>query len=135
MKFFTLHISKNKKNISNHIVKKGIGLLLVFAMIGWGQMSWGQIVGWDVSSLPGGVNNFGPSPYNPTTTAANVTATGFVRGSGMLTSGTGAARGWGGTDFIAATSANAITANDFFTFTVKANAGYALSLSTRDLPL
>jgi hypothetical protein len=88
------------------------------------------IAGWDVNGLPGGNNNFGPSPLTASTAAANVTVGGLTRGSGVATSGTGAARGWGGTDWVASSAAAAVTAQDYVTFTVQPSAGFALSLSS-----
>ena len=87
------------------------------------------IAGWDVSTLTGGVNNFGPSPLAPTDQALYVTIGSMTRGSGVGTTGTGAGRGWGGNSWNVATSALAIAGNKFITFTVKANSGYTLSLS------
>lgn len=92
--------------------------------------AWGQIVGYDTSTQPGGANNFGASPLAPSVVAANVTATGLTRGAGVLTTGTGAARGFGGTGFNTADAAASIAADKFFTFTVKANTGFTLSLSS-----
>lgn len=91
---------------------------------------FGQIAGWDTSVLPGGAGNYGPSPYTPTTTAANTTVVGLTRGSGVGITGTAAARGWGGTAWSQTTAADGITNNQFFTFSVKANAGFQLSLSS-----
>ncbi len=88
------------------------------------------LAGWDVSTLTGGTNSFGTSPLSASTVYSNVTvSTGLTRGSGVSTIGTGAARGWGGTDWISTTQANAITNSDFVTFAVKANTGYAINLS------
>ena len=80
--------------------------------------------------LPGGTNNFGPSPFNPTLKDSNVTVGGLTRGTGVGTTGTGAASGWGGNAWDGnASFAAAVTANDFVTFTVKADAGFELSLT------
>jgi hypothetical protein len=87
------------------------------------------LVGWDVSGLTGGNTNYGPSPLSPTTNAANLTGGGLVRGSGVLTSGTAAARAWGGVGFSSSTAAAAITANQFATFSFSANSGYNVSCS------
>jgi len=46
--------------------------------------------------LPGGTNNFGPSPFAATLSDSNVTVGGLTRGIGVGTTGTGAASGWGG---------------------------------------
>jgi endonuclease G, mitochondrial len=88
------------------------------------------IAGWDVSTQPGGTNNFGTSPLAVTDQASNVTIGSLTRGSGVGTTGTGAARGWGGNNWNVATSALAISGNKFVTFTVKANSGYTVSLSS-----
>ncbi|HEY4415602.1 MAG TPA: DNA/RNA non-specific endonuclease [Verrucomicrobiae bacterium] len=88
------------------------------------------LFGWDVHSLPGGSANYGPSPLAPTTTAANLTVGGLTRGSGIGTSSTGAARGWGGNTFTATTEAAAIAANEYATFTSTAQSGYTVSYTS-----
>jgi uncharacterized repeat protein (TIGR01451 family) len=89
------------------------------------------LVGWDVSGLPGGSGNFGPSPLAPTTTAANLTiVAGLTRGTGVGTSGTGAARAWGGNNFVDTSASSAITASRFATFGVAANTGFKVSYSS-----
>lgn len=89
------------------------------------------LVGWDVSTMPGGSNNFGPTPLTPTTTASNVTVSpALTRGSGISTTGTGAGRGWGGVDWQNSSAANAVTGNDVVSFSLKANTGYAINLSS-----
>src|SRR5271170_355275 len=62
------------------------------------------VAGWDVSTLIGGNNNFGPSPLAATVANPNLTIGGLTRGSGVGTIGTGAARGWGGNDWTNLTS-------------------------------
>ena len=54
------------------------------------------LAAWDVHAQAGGVNNFGPSPLGATFSDSHVTVGGLTRGSGVSTTGTGAARGWGG---------------------------------------
>src|SRR5262249_55518949 len=71
------------------------------------------LAAWDVHALPGGANNFGPSPLAATTTDPHLTVGGLTRGSGVSTSGTGAARAWGGSAFTAASHDAAITSNQF----------------------
>lgn len=88
------------------------------------------LAGWDVSGLAGGANNFGPSPLAPTTNASNLTVVGLTRGSGVGTSGTGAGRAWGGNTFTNSSSAAAIAASRFITFTVTAGAGYTMSCTS-----
>lgn len=91
------------------------------------------LAGWDFSTITGGTNNFGPSPFAAATVATNLTAGGLTRGSGISTSGSGAANAWGGTGFEQApnnsTAALGLAAGDFATFQVTAAAGYQLSLS------
>lgn len=80
--------------------------------------------------LPGGSGDFGPSPFAATTTAGNVTVGGVTRGTGVATGGTGAASGWGGVGWDGPSElAAAVVAQHVVTFTVKANPGFALSLT------
>lgn len=93
--------------------------------------AWADVIaGWDVHSLPGGSGNFGPSPDAATTANANVTVGGLTRASGIATSGTGAARGWGGADWQNTSTAAAVTGGDYVTFTVTANSAYQVSFSS-----
>ncbi|MDP4117013.1 MAG: hypothetical protein Q8903_12810, partial [Bacteroidota bacterium] len=107
-------------------------LLLLF-LFTLPSISLGQIAAWNMYALPGGTNNFGPSPYAVTNSATNVIIGGLSRGSGVGTSGTGGAKGWGGTGWNNSTAESGITARCFATFTIKAKAGYVVSLSTFDL--
>lgn len=104
----------------------------LFSFFLFGATVFGQTVigGFNTGTQPGGANNFGASPLAPSTVAANATVGGLTRGAGVLTSGTGAARGMGGTGFNTTDAAASIAANKFFTFTVKSNTGYTLSLSS-----
>ena len=108
---------------------KVLSLLLVVIV---GGVSWGQvtIAGWDMSAQ----SNYGSSPLSATTTASNTTIGNLTKGVGFATGGTAASRAWGyGTLMSAATTTNNSTAvvnNSFFSFTVKSNTGYALSLSS-----
>jgi|ERR1039458_4053229 uncharacterized repeat protein (TIGR01451 family) len=88
------------------------------------------LVGWDVSGLPGGTGNYGPSPLSPTTNALNLTIVGLTRGSGVGIGGTGAGRAWGGNAFTGSDAAAAIAANQFATFTVTAQPGYRVSYAS-----
>jgi 2',3'-cyclic-nucleotide 2'-phosphodiesterase (5'-nucleotidase family) len=88
------------------------------------------VAGWDVNGQTGGANNFGTSPLSVTTQDPNVTVGPLTRGSGVGTTGTGAARAWGGNTWTSTSEANAITANQFVSFTVTAAAGYRVSFSS-----
>ncbi len=108
-------------------------LFLVISVITMNQLSAQTILSsYDFNPITA-TQTFGPSPYAGSA-AANVTAGGLTRGPGVLTSGTPAARGWGGVSWQATSGANAVTANQFFTFTVKANAGYKLSIDSLRFP-
>jgi DNA/RNA endonuclease G (NUC1) len=100
-----------------------------FTVIGGGPYT-GTLVGWDVSGLPGGLNNYGASPLTPTTNAPNVTVVGLTRGAGVGTGGTAAAQAWGGTGFTNTTTTAAVASNKFTTFSVTANTGYKVSFSS-----
>ena len=87
------------------------------------------LAGWDVSTLLGGSGNYGPSPLPATTTAANLTVVGLTRGAGVGTSGSAAARAWGGVDWQSANAADAVTAEKYATFSVTANGGATVSFN------
>ena len=85
----------------------------------------GVIAGWDTAGLSG----YGPSPLAASTNAPNVIVGGLTRASGFALAGTAAADAWGGNGLNTASSAAAITANDFATFSFAVSNGYALSIS------
>ena len=108
-------------------------LFLVISLVTMTQLSAQTILSsYDFNPITN-TQSFGPSPYAGTATS-NVTAGGLTRGSGVLTTGTPAARGWGGVNWQATTGANAVTANQFYTFTVKANAGFKISIDSLRFP-
>ena len=83
------------------------------------------LAGWDVNAQSG----FGPSPMLPTTNAPSLTLVGLTRGSGVTTTPTAASRAWGGNGFDSTSSAAAISAGDYATFALSANAGYTISVT------
>lgn len=95
-------------------------------------MFFGQttLAEWTPVTMTGGAGNFGPSPWAASTTDANLTVGGLTKGSGVGSTGTGAANGWGGTDFNSTSLANAITAGKYVTFTITAKTGYKFSISS-----
>ena len=89
-------------------------------------VSSNSLVGWDAR----GETSYGVSPWYPTVSASNlIVSNGLTRGSGVLTSGTAAARGWGGVDWSSPDAATAVSSNKFVSFTIAATNGYKLSLS------
>ncbi len=100
-----------------------------FFIIGGGTNYNGTLIGWDVSALTGGVNNYGPSPFTPTTNAPFITTVGLTRGSGIRTNGTAAGQAWGGLNYTNPTATLAIASNKFVTFSVMANAGFQVSFT------
>lgn len=83
------------------------------------------LAGWNVSGQTG----YGTQGFAPTTSAADITIVGLTRGSGVATTGTAAGRAWGGAAWTAASEAAAISANQYFTFSLTANSGHTLSLT------
>ena len=79
-------------------VRSSSALFFIFVALGLAgpaarSAAAGTIAAWDMSTgLPGGTNNFGPSPLAATTADPHVTVGGLTRGSGVGTSGSGAAR-------------------------------------------
>ena len=99
--------------------------LLILILLTFSTIGFAQIANWD----PTGLTSYGPNPWNATSSDANVTVTGFIRGSGIGTAPTAAANSYGGSGADQSTQANAIANGDYFTFTVKANSGYKMSLT------
>ncbi len=83
----------------------------------------GVLAGWEVTGLSG----YGLSPFAATSNAPNVAVVGLTRGSGVGTASTAATSAWGGTGFVFANAAAAITGNSFATFSLMASNGYTLS--------
>ena len=101
-----------------------------FTVHGTGTIYTGTLIGWDVSTLSGGANNYGPSPFTPTTNTANLTVVGLTRGSGIRTTGTAAGQAWGGLNYTNASATLAIASNKVITFSVMANGGYKVSFTS-----
>ena len=87
------------------------------------------LVGWDMHSLPGGADNYGPSPLPPTVSAVGVAVAGLTRGSGIGTNNSGAQRAWGGNNWTNTSAALAIASNRFATFSIAANVNNKVSCS------
>jgi autotransporter-associated beta strand protein len=77
------------------------------------------VAGWDFN----GQSGFGTSPLAATTIASGYTVGSLTRGSGVGTAGSGASNGFGGDTWDSSTSAAAITANEFFSFSITATSG------------
>ncbi len=84
------------------------------------------LVWFNMSALPGGVNNFGTSPFSASV-ASNVSSTGLIRGSGVSTTASAASRGWGGVNWSQSVTAD-LTSNSFITFDATVSAGYEMDL-------
>lgn len=104
------------------------GVTSSVAVLTVNQSTAGQLVtlaGWNVSGLAA----YGASPLPPTTNAANITVVGLTRGTGVGTSGTAAGGAWGGNGFDSTSAATAISAGDYATCSIAANAGYTVSFT------
>lgn len=87
------------------------------------------LAAWDVHGLTGGSGNYGPSPLAASTSDANLSVGGLTRGGGVGTTGTAAARAWGGNTWNSTSASAAATAGQYASFTLSANAGYQVSYS------
>ena len=103
-------------------------LAVTFVSLGlfWSTSALADVIaGWDVTGLSG----YGPSPFTPTATHANVAIGGLTRGSGVGTSGLAAGSAWGGTNWQAANETAAVSSGNYATFSITANSGYQVSFS------
>jgi hypothetical protein len=107
---------------------------LALTTLALGSANAAVLVGWDTNGLPGGSNNFGPSPFTATTLLTDVNSSGLIRGSGVSTSGTGALNAWGGSGWMTTSNdaADALFGQKFITFSLSATPGNALSLTQID---
>lgn len=94
--------------------------------LGWDGTKW-QVFGnvnpvttifaaWEFGAMPGGSGNFGTSPFSGTVN--QISSATLTRGSGILTTGSGAAASWGGKELDATNLANAIAAGDYATISL-----------------
>ncbi|MEC4048581.1 YDG domain-containing protein, partial [Flavobacterium sp. SUN046] len=120
----TTTITANQAGNTNYSAATAVAQNLVVTQAAY------PIIAWNMSTQSGGTNNFGTNNLVPTTSASNVTNGNLTRGSGVVTTGSAAARGWGGLGWDYATADLAVAANRFITFTTKANSGYLTSLSS-----
>ncbi len=99
-------------------MKKTLTILL-FLVLATVIPAIAQLAAWS----PAGLSGYGPSPWAATTVAPNITVGGLTRGPGVSTGGTAAGSAWGGTNW----------AGYYASFTIRANAGYQVSLSSLSL--
>ncbi len=112
-------------------MKTIILLISIFSLVISSVVSGQIVAGWDFFGLPGGPNNFGPSPFAPTTTGMFVTVGGLTRGFGVGSNGTGGQDAWGGNSWHEGTDLlTSIAAGNYVTFTIAAVPGYTLSFSS-----
>lgn len=92
-----------------------------------GMFMAGQVAAQIVSWNPSGLADFGPSPWAATSSDANITVGGLTRGAGIsISTTTPAGNAWGGANWAGAADQDA-------TFTITANTGYTVSLTTFNL--
>lgn len=104
--------------------------------LGWDGSKW-QILGNAVATTSTsfaawnvfGISGFGNSPFNASSINANLTSAALTRGSGLTTSGAGAADAWGGSNFNSLTFTDAVTNGDFFECTLSFATGKTVSFT------
>jgi hypothetical protein len=114
-----------KTTLKARLFTKALLLVLTF----FSMSAQAQLIGWDTTDLPGGNGLFGPSPWTPEVINTHITTSGLVRGSTIAVTGTAARATWGGSGGWSATSGTT-TDNSSFHFTIIANEGYKMSLSS-----
>ena len=86
------------------------------------------LAAWDVGSQ----TSYGTSPLAPTTLAANLSAVGLTRGSGLTTTSTASAGGWGANGWLqgaSGTVSSAVAANQFISFSLTPTNGYKMTIT------
>jgi len=109
-------------NVAGCVTSAVAALTVTFASTG----TVVTLAGWDMS----GSSNYGSSPMPATTNVPILTVGGLTRGSGVTTLNTATTRAWGGNNFGAASASAAVTASQYATFTISANAGYNVSFTS-----
>lgn len=111
----------------------GIGFSIATATAAAQCVSGPQMLaGWDFDGLSAfGTNDFFPSSPDPDTEDRCAFATGLTRGWTLGSTSGSAANAWGGKEFsiTSTNAADAISAGNFVTFTVRAVPGFEISLS------
>ncbi|MBK7692627.1 MAG: hypothetical protein IPJ31_16480 [Bacteroidetes bacterium] len=108
---------------------KKITTFFILVLVHFGSMA--QISAWQFG-VPASLGN--EVTYNATTTAPNSTMSVLSRGAGI--SAASLARAFSATNFAASgTKANALATDQYFSFSLTANPGFQLSLSTLDVKL
>ena len=113
---------KTKTRLSQKFIFTAKLLCLMGMYMLFTNTSSAQLIAWS----PAGLASYGPSPWSPTTTNANVIVGGLTRGAGVGTTGTAAGNAWGGVNW-------AGNANQDATFTVTPTSCHLLSLSSLEL--
>ena len=127
-------VSTPSNKPATFVFKRWFSVSFLFALIILSATtSFAQVMTFDFSPLVGGTGVWGASPLTPTFSDPNVVNVGLTRGSGVLTPGGSsvAAKAWGGSGFVTATTteALAIAGGQFITMTITPNASYSVSLS------
>ncbi len=109
------------------------GLLVACAALMASESRAAILAGWDLDAVTGGTNNFGPSPFAASELSANMSAAALARGPGVGTTGTGAARAFGGNSFDGPSDlAAAVAAGNFFTIALTPGTGFMMSFDSID---
>ena len=117
-------MKKNHIKSLHKLITFAAGLAVIWGFTG--QSPAVTLAGWDAHAS----SSYGVSPLAVSVADPNLTVGGLTRGSGVGTSGTAAARAWGGVTWNSSSEADAVTANQFATFTITANSGYTVSFTT-----
>ena len=115
----------------NNFIMEKMGISLRFFFFAFLSLTlnfngFSQIAAWEFNGQTAAV----PNGFNATTVAPNLTVGGFNRGSGLATSPLSDAFSTKG--FTQQSKVNAISNNQFFTFTLQANSGFKASYSSID---
>ena len=92
------------------------------------------LVGWDVNGTTESATSLTAGTFDSNISQSSPSGV-LSRGAGAASPGNAAGNSFGASGFTATTLTNAITAGDYFTFSITVNSGYAMTLSSLTMKL
>ncbi|OFY24273.1 MAG: hypothetical protein A2W98_15430 [Bacteroidetes bacterium GWF2_33_38] len=113
---------------TNYLVKFLRTFVIIFVMLLWANLGWGQILTFEFSAL-GGSEATAASNSND----ANLSSSTISRGAGLTAAANGGR--YNATSWALTSIANSVSGNDYMQFTITPNSGYQFSVSSITISL